>query len=49
MAHRGEAHLTIVTKLVEEIRLQDAVQTIVIEPNKILHGKSGATHQVDVY
>ncbi|MGZ4892010.1 MAG: restriction endonuclease [Halobacteriota archaeon] len=49
MAHRGEAHLTIVTKLVDEIRLQDAVQTIVIEPNKILHGKSGATHQVDVY
>src|SRR5271157_1218147 len=49
MAHRGEAHLTMVTKLVDEIRLQDAVQTIVVEPSKILHGKSGATHQVDVY
>jgi hypothetical protein len=49
MAHRSEAHLTIVTKLVDEIRLQDSVQTIVIEPTKILHGKSGATRQVDVY
>jgi len=49
MAHRGEAHLTIVTKLVDEIRLQDSVQTIAIESNKILHGRSGATHQIDVY
>jgi hypothetical protein len=49
MAHRGEAHQTIVTKLLDEIRLQHSVQTIIIEPNKILHGKSGATHQVDVY
>jgi len=49
MAHRSGAHLTIVTKLVDEIRLQDSVQTVVIEPNKILHGKSGATHHVDLY
>ena len=49
MAYRSEAHLTIVTKLVDEIRLQDSVQTSVVEPNGTLHGKSGATHQVDVY
>lgn len=49
MAHKGEAHLTIVTKLLDEIRTQDSVQTIVVEANKILHGKSGATHQIDVY
>ncbi len=49
MAHRREAHLTIVTKLVDEMRRQDSVQTSVIEPNKILHGKSGTSHQIDVY
>ncbi len=49
MAHRREAHLTIVTKLLDEIRKQDSVQTLVIEPNKILHGKGGASHQIDVY
>ena len=49
MAHRGEAHLQIVTTLIDEIRRQDSVQTIVIEPNKILRGKRGTTHQIDVY
>jgi len=49
MAYRNEAHLTIVTKLVDEIRLEDSVETIVVEPNKRLRGKSGATHHVDVY
>ncbi len=49
MAHRREAHLTIVTKLLDEIRKQDSVQTLVIEPNKILHGKGGVSHQIDVY
>jgi len=49
MAHGREAHLTIVTKLVDEMRRQDSVQTSVIEPNKILHGKSGTSHQIDVY
>jgi hypothetical protein len=48
MTHRGEAHLTIVTKLLDEIRRQDSVQTVVIESNKILPGKRGATHQIDV-
>jgi len=49
MAHRGEAHLQIVATLIDEIRRQDSVQTIVIESNKILHGKRGATRQIDVY
>ena len=31
------------------MRRQDSVQTSIIEPNKILHGKSGTSHQIDVY
>ncbi len=49
MAHKNEAHLQIVTALIDEIRRQDSVQTIVIQSKKILRGKSGAAQQIDVY
>lgn len=49
MAHKGEAHRQIITTLVDEIRRQDSAQTRVVEPNKIVEGKSGATHRIDLY
>jgi hypothetical protein len=49
MAHRREAYQTIVAALVDEMRRQESVLTTVIEPNMALHGKSGATHRIDVY
>lgn len=49
MTNRGKAHEAIVAELVDQIKKEDSVQTVVVEPYKNLIGTSGSTHQFDVY
>ena len=49
MTNRGKAHEAIVAELVDQIKKEDSVQTVVVEPYKNLIGTSGATHQFDIY
>ena len=49
MAYRGKAHDVIIAELVDQIKKEGSVQTLVVETYKNLKGISGTTHQFDVY
>ena len=49
MANRSKAHEAIVAELVDQIKKEDSVRTLVVEPYKNLKGSSGGTHEFDVY
>ena len=49
MTYRGKAHEAIIAELVDQIKKEGSVQTLVVESYKNLKGISGTTHQFDVY
>jgi len=49
MSYRGEAFEAIIAELVDQIKKEGSVQTLVVESYKNLEGISGTTYQFDVY
>jgi hypothetical protein len=49
MTYRGTAHDAIIAELVDQIKNEGSVQTLVVESYKNLKGISGTTHKFDVY
>jgi hypothetical protein len=49
MSYRGNAHEAIVAELVDQVKKEGSMQTLVVESYKNLKGSSGTTHQFDVY
>jgi hypothetical protein len=49
MTNRSKAHEAIVAELINQIKKEDSVQTLIVESCKNLKGVSCATHQFDVY